>query len=229
MNRYKLVIFLNAFHMTDEQREWIDNMVKGGGRTVVWCYAPGLFNGPNQSVAAMQDVTGLRIVPSTNEEFVKPQIAFIADTHQLAAQLVQRGVTVAGPNQASGKLFYVEPDPSTKTLGVLPGSRYVTAAIKDMTDWTSVYVMTPALPAVVYREFARMAGVHIFNDQDDAFYVNASYLTLSSDGAGERTIRLPVACDVFDLRSGQTLQTNTRSIHRRFDDKETVLLRYVRR
>ncbi len=50
MDRYKLVIFLNCFHLTDRQRNLIRRRVLNSNRTILWCYAPGLFNGYQRSV-----------------------------------------------------------------------------------------------------------------------------------------------------------------------------------
>ena len=57
MKRYKLVIFLNCFHLTDAQRELIRRKVLNRDRTVLWCYAPGLFNGPRASLEAVPQIS----------------------------------------------------------------------------------------------------------------------------------------------------------------------------
>ena len=53
MARYRFVIFLNCFHLSGNQRGLIRQHVLGHGRTVLWCYAPGLFNGAAASVDAI--------------------------------------------------------------------------------------------------------------------------------------------------------------------------------
>ena len=43
--RYKLVIFLNAYHLSNAQRRLIRRKLLSRDRTILWCYAPGYFNG----------------------------------------------------------------------------------------------------------------------------------------------------------------------------------------
>jgi hypothetical protein len=78
LKRYKVVIFLNCFHLTDAQRELIRRRVLNRNRTVLWCYAPGWFNGANASVEAMHDLIGIRVVPGKAQERVRLQISLNA-------------------------------------------------------------------------------------------------------------------------------------------------------
>ena len=60
MSRYKMVIFLNCYHLTEEQRQWIRERILCGGRTVLWCYAAGLFDGARTCLENMQELTGFQ-------------------------------------------------------------------------------------------------------------------------------------------------------------------------
>ena len=71
ISRYKLVIFLNCFHLTDAQGELIRRSLPGSGRFVLWCYAPGYFQGARSSVEAMHELTGMRLAISADPRRVR--------------------------------------------------------------------------------------------------------------------------------------------------------------
>jgi hypothetical protein len=105
----------------------------------------------------------------------------------------------------------------------------VTLAIRPVNGGQALYTITPTLPAAFYREVARFAGVHLYNDRDDTLYASRSYLTLAANQAGPRTLRLPQPCDVFDPFTGARLYENVSEFTRSFLPGETVLFRLERR
>ena len=95
----------------------------------------------------------------------------------------------------------------------------------EQRGWTSAWTPTAALPARVYRELARSAGVHIFNDRDDAFYLNRSLMCLHANADGPRELRFPQPVDLIDLVqdcvvASQSIQWQTTLRH-----GETVIVR----
>jgi hypothetical protein len=230
MKRYKFVIFLNCFHLTDGQRELIRRTVLKRKRTVLWCYAPGLFNGPTSSVEAMRELTGIRLVPGKADERMRLRLALNAagaamldgGDHTAGAWLAGR---IIGHEHVWGQRFSVE-DPQAIALGHVEGPKEVALAMKRLKDWTSIYTLNPVLPASFLRALARQAGVHIYTDRDDTFYASRSYICLNADGAGERTLRFPSAADLFDPFTRRSLARRVKEFSHHFADKETLLLRY---
>lgn len=127
-----------------------------------------------------------------------------------------------------GQLFYVE-DASAETLAVAPGTERATMAFKDMGTWKSLYAVAADMSAAVYRAIAREAGVHIYNDRDDTFYANKTFVCLHANGAGSRTIQFPWACDVTDMMTGEPVSVNSNAYTRDFKNGETVILRWKTR
>jgi hypothetical protein len=225
VNRYKLVIFLNCFHLSDAQRRLIRRSVLNRDRTVLWCYAPGLFNGRQTSVRAMQDLTGLRLALSAKPDRVQARI-----------RLDRRGIPlgwnigpfpeVTGQEHVWARLISVEDD-SALALGTLEGRTEVVLAMKSLSGWTSVYTVNPMLPASFLRALARHAGVHVYNDHDDTLYASRSFLTLAANLPGPRRLRLPRRSDVCDPFTGQRLCRRVTEFEREFRAKETVIWRIV--
>ena len=221
--RYKLVIFLNAYHLSDAQRRLMRHKLLNSRRTILWCYAPGRFNGNSAPPDGMRSLTGIKIVAAPEETSIAPSIKLASGSHLL---LKIEGLAGAefGLRDRCAKLFSVQ-DNSAQTLGTLPGSDAVTLATKKVRDWTSIYSITPVLPPTFYRELARIAGVHIYNEHDEALYANRSYLTIAANETGPRAIRLPRAMDVFDPFTERKLYTGVTQFNREFEAKEAVIFR----
>jgi hypothetical protein len=237
--RHKLVIFLNCFQLTNSQRDLIRRRVLNQNRTVLWCYAPGLFNGARRSAEAMHELTGIRLVLSNKPERVRARMALTDQGKQLwyppdlkrdsveaagsASQRVALPASI-GHEHVWAQLVMVE-DPEAIALGTLQDRPETTLAMKSMGHWTSIYTLNPVLPAGFLRALARRAGVHIYNDQDDTLYASRSYLTLAANLAGRRRIQLPRRADVFDPFTGDRLWQGVSAFEQDFQAKETVIWR----
>jgi hypothetical protein len=223
LNQYKLVIFLNCFHLSDAQRELIRRKVLKRQRTALWCYAPGLFNGRRTSVHAMQELTGLRLALSPKPDRVQARI-------RLQQGVLSLGLNsdpfpqVIGHEHVWAQLISVEDD-SAVALGTLEGRTEVVLAMKSFPDWTSVYTLNPVLPATFLRALARHAGVHVYSDHDDTLYASRSYLTLAADFAGPRRIRLRHRTDVLNPFSGERLYHGTSEFEHYFQPGEVAMWR----
>jgi hypothetical protein len=243
MARYRLVIFLNCFHLADSQRKLIRRKVLNRRRTVVWCHASGLFNGARESVESMQGLTGFRLVRGKADKQVRLQIAlngagsrFLECDARPAsglnsslpgrrAELPKPAQAVIGHEHVCAQVISVE-DEQAEALGTLPGRSEVLLAMKPMRGWTSVFTANSVLPAAFLRGLARRAGVHIFNDRDDTLYASRSFLCLNADGAGARTLRFAKPVEIIDTLTNQPLVYGGTTLVWAFRDKETLLVRY---
>jgi hypothetical protein len=239
MKRYKLIIFLNCFHLTNDQRALIRRKALNQGRTVLWCYAPGLFNEAKTSVPAMRELTGMNLMRAEKPDRVQARIALTEDGARLGSQIQpvhptgSAATAAARPTALPGiighqdvwaQLFFVD-DPQATALGHLEGRKEVALAMKRMKSWTSIYTLNPVLPAAFLRALARHAGVHLYNDRDDTLYASRSFLTLAADAAGHRRLKLPRRCDVFDPFTGEWIGRGVKTFEREFQPKETVIWR----
>jgi hypothetical protein len=224
-DRYKLVVFYNTYQLTHRQRALIEQKVKGAGRVLLWCYASGLFDGNRRDPRFIEEFTGFHIEADPDADAIPPAIELTGDGGALGKALRGAGLTVLGPDGAQCQRVFVA-GPGVTALGCLPGTRAVTLALKPMESWTSVYTITPDLPPACYRELARYAHVHIWSEKDDTFYANKSYVCLQANGAGQRTIRFPQTCDLWDAITEESLAKGTDKFTRHFEHGETVILRW---
>lgn len=225
-SQYKLFIVLNAYHMSAAQRSLVAHVCARQGQTVLWVYAPGLFEGPTRSVQAMSAVTGIGLVDSGTSG--APAVELTPTSHALGTALLATGTTRAGMPSAYGDVFAVS-DPQAQVLGVTAVSTATspvpTLAVKPQPGgWTAIYSGVSVLPAEWYRAIARFAGAHIYLDSNDTLYANGRYVTISANGAGPRQLLLPHTSSVRNAFTGQLLTGRANHMDLNLQDKETVVL-----
>lgn len=224
---YKMIVFLNCFHMSNAQRQAVDNF-KQGGRTLVFCYAPGYFNHTNAANANMASLTGINIQAAASETLVTQRIQLFNNPESavqpLVAALSQSGYTNFGPSRVTGKRFNVV-DASAYSLGTEPSSANVRMAYKNQGNWQSIYSATADMPDGIWRALASYAGVHIYNNSNDTLYANASYLCLHANGAGLRTITFPQNGTIYDALTENVIAAGTNQVTQVLQNGQTLILR----
>lgn len=224
--KYKLYIFMNTVSLSDEQRKLIDEVVKRGGKGIIWVHASGMINPDRKkklSVEHASALTGfhLKVYPISLEGTY-----FISEKpHPITAELsrekrfgqfeekVDASEMYGNPEGTPFRATRVNPlivpeDPEALTLGtytyfIYRECRMDTAlAIKKMDDWISIYWGSKVLDAEVVRSIANYFGVHIYNWDNDLLYANRYFLTIHAYSAGEKHIFLRERCDVYDAFGG---------------------------
>ena len=225
-SRYKMAVFLNCYNMNDSQRSLVDSL-KGDNRLLIFCYSPGYFNQNTYSTENMQSVCGMALDVSSSETLMPLRVRIETGEHPLAQILYDTGPenNIFGYAGNSAKRVWVN-DINTKKLGKHYNTAIIGMAIREFTDWTSIYCATSNMPAAIYRELARYAGVHIYNESDDTLYANRSFLCIHASSAGSRTITFPQSVDVYDAFFETSLGTNTTTYTTSLSEGETLIIRY---
>ncbi|MEQ8846759.1 hypothetical protein [Botrimarina sp.] len=225
VSRYKLVVFLNCYNVTDGERIAIERRLKADGRTLAWCYAPGYFNRNERGEDLMRDLTGIHVAATAHEAPTPRPLARAASESGLAGAIA--GVVGQEPpavgDAGDDSPFYVA-DHEATALAHDAATGLVTLAEKTMPGWRSIYASSPIMPPGVWREIARSAGVHIYNDSADTLYVNKSYLCVHADGPGVRTLRLPARHDVRSAIGPERVWRSVDAMDIELQNGETVLL-----
>jgi hypothetical protein len=221
---YKLVIMLNTFHIDDYQQSLIEQKLKNSGKTVLWVYAPGIFNGNKTDFDRISKITGIETSVDADKSMIAPKIKLQKQTNTFADELLKAKFETIGNDYKSCFLIYAN-DKNAKSLGIEPKSGKTVLAVKNMGSWTSVYSITASLPIDFYRAIARSAGVHIYNEKNDTTYVSKSYLTVNADGPGVRKLSFPKKTTVYDAVTEQILAENVTNFELNLKNKETKILR----
>jgi hypothetical protein len=101
--------------------------------------------------------------------------------------------------------------------------------VLEQRRWISVWSPTAAMSACCYRQLARAAGVHIFNETDDVLYVSHSLICLHARSDGERVLRFPTKIELRDALSNELLATNVSEWRQYFSIGETRMFRWKTR
>jgi hypothetical protein len=185
---YKLYIFLNPFRLDGSRRKAMAGELRRDGKVALWIYAPGyLKDGP--ALGNMEETTGIRF--GLGEQPWGPLVHITDFDHPITKGLGQD--LFWGTNGKVAPLFYVD-DPGARVLGQVvysQGNCRPGFAIKEFSEWKSVYSAAPNLPSNVLRNIGRWAGVHMYSDAGDVLYANKSLLGVHTLAGGRRVFKLP--------------------------------------
>jgi hypothetical protein len=189
MPDYKLYIFLNAYYITEKQREAISAKVKKNGSTVVWCYAPGYLSQKGFSTETMRELTGMSFKEDRHEETLNFEMA------EMPSEITKYALTEKIPSYNLAPVFSID-DKEAKILGFAGGKPAL--AVKEFKNWKCVYSLMP-LTKELLMGLCDYAGVHVYSRTFDVLSANKSYLMLHAVTEGKKTIFLPDKCKITEI------------------------------
>ena len=193
-SRYKVVIFMDTYYLTDQQRQYIRQHVERDGRQVVWNYMPGYTNGQVLRQDFVEEVTGMKL-----EKFTPPPGVPAVEVNADSLPPVRFSVAFSVPTMAVK-------DPDAETLGFISDVQHCGLARKRLQDSTSWYASLPITDAALMRAIFRAAGAHIYDDQPDVLYSGGGILTVHTKEGGPRSLRLLNGKEVpLDLKPRSTV------------------------
>lgn len=222
-DRYKLYIFANTFYLSDKVREIIDQRIKRNGNVLLWIYAPGYITDNGLSVKAMSDTIGMEMkhldLPGGATDYTSSKQNNILDAKAVE---LQKGLDVYlidyahrmtkglatdlryGLRQSLSPVFScidkqaIVLGEGASTSSTVWTFRQAGLCVKEFKDWTSVWSAVPNIPSSLLRNIAGYAGVHIYDKGDDQVFASERLLAIHTRYAGERIIKLPKKCDIYD-------------------------------
>jgi hypothetical protein len=213
MREYKLNIFLNTVYLTGAERDAIKARVCKGNKVAVWMYAPGLISETGLSAENMRDLTGIRLNfrAVTNSNHNMCNHVYLTDFRHAITKGLTEG-TFFGSDAPISPVIFSE-DPDALTLGRLIPSHgmpesigeFPAFVVKKFADWTSVFIGVPDVPCRIWRNIARLAGCHIYNDRDAIIDANSHFLSIHTAAGGPQTMQLLRKSDVYDAYTEQRI------------------------
>lgn len=207
MPDYRLYVFLNTFHLSQEERDLIKRKVQRNGNVIVWVYASGLLDDETISASHIEELTGIHLAIDRDQWGLN--ITITDYEHPITANLPV--YMRFGTDHQIGPIVYSD-DPQARTLGRLIYSRGMSRpgfCVKEFQDWTSIFIGAPVVPAAILRNIAKYAGIHLYSESLDALYANNSFLAIHTHHvSGPRTIKLPKRCDVYDVFAKKLVARN---------------------
>jgi|GEM_PF-274756 len=203
LDRYKLCIFLNAFLIPEDRKEMIRRKFRDKGRTLLWLYAPDYIRPDGFSLDGISEITGIQVATRTADDSkvtVKPEGTFSRMKQAASFDFTPGKRPDAGrvhtfdmrSAQATETrpLFEVK-DENAETWGVYASDGAVALAAKKKAGHTSVYCAVGNIPATVFREIARQAGVHIYTEGSDPLYINSRLIGIHMQSGEVPEIKFP--------------------------------------
>ncbi|MCP4638779.1 MAG: hypothetical protein GY851_00025 [bacterium] len=221
--KYKAYVFLNTFRATDDQRDLIRRTVCRDNALVVWMYMAGAING-NLSPENMSDLIGMNVSWDMTEWSLN--LLVTGFDHPITANLPAN--TAWGTDERIGPIPYVD-DPDAYALGTLvsiQGESRPGMCVKDMGDWTSLYVGAPNVPSNVLRSMLTFAGGHIFCHSDDVLHANRDFVSIHTTKGETKRLHLPGTADVWDAMADKRIASDADTFEDRLLPGETKLYYY---
>lgn len=201
LNKYKAILFMNIYKLSEEQKQFIAKKVAANGRTLIWNYLPGYTDGKSNSLDYVKALTGIDIRPFPSDK--TPEVSI-------------KGSGSSYAFEAPVKPMAVIADAKSEVLATLKGTEEVIVARKKMKDCVSVYSTLPLHDTNFYRSLFKSAGCHVYNEANDFTYVNSGLMMIHTKEGGKRTLHLqngkevnvelpPYSTWVLDAQTGQVL------------------------
>ncbi|MBP7462090.1 MAG: T9SS type A sorting domain-containing protein, partial [Candidatus Delongbacteria bacterium] len=189
----KLQIFLNAWALTPEQRT---QLVKNrqSGVTRVWCYAPGYVLPDRFDIDAMTELTGF--------EFRKVNLSSaVVSPTPLGIGMGLK--TPWGPARKVMPMFRVVA--SEDEILATYTNQSAAVAFRRSDQGIDVFIGTPQLNTELIRVLAKLAGVHLYADQDAAIWAAEGYVSVHAVNDSPLVLHITDSVAVTDAISGEMI------------------------
>jgi hypothetical protein len=183
LSRYKLVVLLNAYQLPPARLAALRRRVQSGGRHVLWFHAPNVIQDTFAGAAGASEAMGIN---------VRLQAA-TGDSVRVAAEDVFSRLTVEARFGFSAPVapLFAGHDPAAVVHGVFASDGAPALLSKRLAEHTAWFSAVGNMPATVWREIARAAGVHVYSEGTDPLYVASSLIGVHQQGEVAPTLTLP--------------------------------------
>lgn len=196
--KHRAYVFLNCFHMTDDERAFIREELQSDDRTLLWMYAPG-YIAEDLDVARISELTGFDFIESDE---MRPWAVTLDPQHPWAQGIgagedPQPGIDI-GP-------VFLPAASGAEVVGTWQGSDLPGLVVRHFDDWTSVYSATPILSPTLLKRIMAEAGVPIRVDGTEPSYVDRNLIGLHTAVTRTERLHFDRPTRVIDLVTGEIL------------------------
>jgi hypothetical protein len=203
LQNYKLVLFVNAFHLDAAEREIINTDLKRDGKTLLFFFAPGYQGNADPktelALSGIEDVTGMKGIRKLDEQHV---LGLTLNDNALVKNLSPRDFDAIGwwgkeqiDNYGNpiGPTFYLDAGQAnnwtplaTLRLDEKNDASKVALAQLKTPNFTSIYSVLPDLPTEVLSAIAVQSGAHIYSRPGILTWANRDFLCVSTGRAAKQ-------------------------------------------
>ena len=226
--QYKMICFLNAYQLSDNERKQIEKLLKKDQKTLIFCYASGYVTRNGNSVAAMKKLTGFDI--RTDFRRRRPLVFSCVPELKPIQGMQDVNRTVMSDFQAPGRSvwdiqrFWVNPGTADKVYAKFADTGDAAVVSRKFPAWRSVYVASPAgISAELFHMMAKQSGIYCVSAPGKAWScVNNRFLSVYALHNGKNVFTLPCNADfVQDVFSGEKISVEKRKLSLKLRAGET--------
>lgn len=173
--QYKAVLFMNTFRMTADERQLIRDKFARDGRTLIWNYLPGYTDGTRLNLDWVSENTGFDITPYKRD--TSPVVLIKNPTTEYAFE---------GPVDP----MVVITDKAAENLGTIKNSGEMIVGSKKFPGYHAVFATLPLHNSDVFRQLLKLAGCHVYNEENDFTFANNQYVMVHTKNGGPKVIAL---------------------------------------
>lgn len=204
---YKLLVMLNAFYLSSADRKHIQNTLAKSGKTVLWLYAPGFVDRQHGSnVEFVSELTGFKL--TCEHRFLRDPALNVTADNWTAHQVAAEKNAYAPTDLLLGPVFRID-DPEATVIGRYTHDRTPALGVKKVQNMTSIFCAVPRLTPELFRDAARLAGVHIYSNAAVSLNANKHVISIHAPLGMDDVITLPASATVLDLFTGEITARNT--------------------
>lgn len=219
---YKLLIFPFSFLCDPAMREQIHRRVEAGA-TALFLYAAGIVDGETASLENMERLLGMQVRVDGPGVLAATLDTTIAEEYGLAPD--QRPIG----NPRTEHFRYIIDDPAATPLAQYADGA-VAAAMIERGRGRIILSAVPAASVTLYKLAAKLAGVHLYSDTDDALYASGEFLVIHTRTGGDKRLRFPqIVPQITEVFTGEVIARNVSEVTINLPAKSTAVFRLGKR
>ena len=208
----KLYIFVNAWDARPDLRAAVKSRLQRDGKVLFWLYAAGLFDSGRDSLERAREITGIALKPQPF--YCKAGTTILNRRHPLSESFDD--LNISGSTKLDPSYFAIPEN--AQVLGEYTQTGLPSFVVKEFRDgppaqhWTSVFLGEPVVTSALIRSLAQMAGVRVWNFQDDVVHIRQPFCTIHCTGTGMRGIALPDKYTAYNLATEEWMPVEGSSL-----------------
>ena len=202
--KHRAMLFVDAYRLTDEYRQFLDSKVLKDGRTVAFVGCPGMLTPQGLSADYLSKTMGCKF-----------------DVINEPTRLLSKGTAVwkdiegnewgNRSNYDSTQFLMPKTTDGCEVLAKLADGR-PSALYKAGKDCSIFWSAAPGLSPAVIRAISRRANVPVVASDNDGLYAGLGFIGIHASKLGEKEINLIGDGTPKDILSGQTWPKGTKTI-----------------
>jgi hypothetical protein len=213
--------FLNAFRLSQEQRDRLHANLTRDKASAIWMYAPG-YVGEDASAENVAATVGMGVKAFKNG-------GKSGSTYALVGKWIGKD-DAFGTSQQWDPLFYIDDDNANVIARYADSHKPSAALMYNEAGWRSVYVADPSISPALLREILTLLEEHVYFRKTppvtfDAAYFAPEMMAVHATEAGDRPVDFGQVFDVQDMLDPEAGWPRTRLVTLTMYAGETRVLR----